>query len=423
MQKMDLQLKLLDLLLNKGGCMGSKSKPVEGRRASGNSSGGSAPTESRTSQEMKGLKVPSKGRPSFTPQLFKTFEQDDLGKRKMAQAASVRRSASMDSQLQVDQEERPGRCYQLVKHPAFDLFFTIVVITNSIFLGIELQLQVSEPTKEYEAVQVVQYLYTALFTVELFLRFCADRRLFCGEEWTWAWLDLFIVLFSLWEAAVDLVLCILEKEGQSGPKRGEIHEKSMKIHQRSKGNRGESMGNPHVSGPKSLKTATKVSEKATERVAPGIFSGFSSLKAFRIIRITRLVKAVRLVRILRFVMAFRGPDLEGDPQFFPYFSLIFTYCGRVCDWKRPALSRFKSYVAVDLGGMLITSILHTLKSLFWALMLLVLIIYVPFGGLKHVKSIVFEHRKAPRGRSLAAFKAFKVHGSSISTVLLFHAFS
>lgn len=58
---------------------------------------------------------------------------------------------------------------------------------------------------------------------------------------------------------------------------------------------------------------------------------FSNLKAFRIIRITRLVKAVRLARIFRFVMAFR---------------------------------------------LLISSILHTLKSLFWALMLLVLIIYV-----------------------------------------------
>lgn len=32
--------------------------------------------------------------------------------------------------------------------------------------------------------------------------------------------------------------------------------------------------------------------------------------------------------------------------------------------------------------MLISSILHTLKSLFWALMLLVLIIYVPFGKRK-----------------------------------------
>lgn len=60
------------------------------------------------------------------------------------------------------------------------------------------------------------------------------------------------------------------------------------------------------------------------------FSEMSSFKAFRIIRITRIVKAVRLMRIFRFIMALR---------------------------------------------MLITSIMHTLKSLFWAMVLLVLIMY------------------------------------------------
>ncbi|CAE7227049.1 CAC [Symbiodinium natans] len=59
----------------------------------------------------------------------------------------------------------------------------------------------------------------------------------------------------------------------------------------------------------------------------------SGLRAFRIIRITRIVKAVRLMRIFRFVMALR---------------------------------------------MLVSSIVNTLKSLFWALVLLALIVYV-FG--------------------------------------------
>ena len=63
----------------------------------------------------------------------------------------------------------------------------------------------------------------------------------------------------------------------------------------------------------------------------GGFAGVSSLKAFRVVRITRIVKAVRLMRIFRFVMALRT---------------------------------------------LITSIFHTLKSLFWALILLTIIVYV-----------------------------------------------
>ena len=59
----------------------------------------------------------------------------------------------------------------------------------------------------------------------------------------------------------------------------------------------------------------------------------SSLRALRILRLARIVKAVRLMRVFRFVRALRT---------------------------------------------LISSIFHTLKSLFWALMLMVLIVYV-FG--------------------------------------------
>lgn len=63
------------------------------------------------------------------------------------------------------------------------------------------------------------------------------------------------------------------------------------------------------------------------------FGGLTGLKAFRIVRITRIVKTVRLMRIFRFVLALRT---------------------------------------------LIHSIWHTLKSLFWALVLLLLIVYI-FG--------------------------------------------
>ncbi|CAE7259058.1 SCN11A [Symbiodinium natans] len=60
-------------------------------------------------------------------------------------------------------------------------------------------------------------------------------------------------------------------------------------------------------------------------------NGLSSLKAFRVIRLTRLLKMVQFLRIFRFVMALRT---------------------------------------------LVQSIMHTLKALFWALLLLVLIVYV-----------------------------------------------
>lgn len=63
----------------------------------------------------------------------------------------------------------------------------------------------------------------------------------------------------------------------------------------------------------------------------GSINGISSLKAARIIRLTRILKTVRVIRLFRFVLALRT---------------------------------------------LITSIFSTMKSLFWALMLLTLIVYV-----------------------------------------------
>jgi len=60
-------------------------------------------------------------------------------------------------------------------------------------------------------------------------------------------------------------------------------------------------------------------------------TGLSSLKAFRIIRVTRILKTAQLVRIFRFVMALRT---------------------------------------------LVQSVVHTLKALLWAMLLLLLIVYV-----------------------------------------------
>jgi len=255
--------------------------PATGSRRSSQQSRNSNTSGLRTKGEAKANEEAPKAaqRPSFTPQLFKTFSQQELTNKKKAHAASVRRSASMESGLYVFEEVPPNWAKRMVQHSAFDLVFTFVVLTNSIFIGVELQMALSHPGGSQTAVQTIQYLYTALFTIELLIRIAADGcHLFCGEDWAWGVLDLFIVLFSLWEVSLDLIYLIAAQDGQSG-----------------------------------------------------FWSGFSNLKAFRIIRITRLVKAVRLARIFRFVMAFR---------------------------------------------LLISSILHTLKSLFWALMLLVLIIYV-----------------------------------------------
>ncbi|CAE7692672.1 CACNA1F, partial [Symbiodinium sp. CCMP2456] len=170
---------------------------------------------------------------------------------------------------------------RIVDHPAFDIFFALAVIANSVFIGIEVQILLDNYGKPPDvAVQVVRDVFVGLFFIELLLRILADGfRQYLGDDWMWMWLDTIVVLSSLWELGVDIAFYLQEESASENP----------------------------------------------------ALAGVMGFKAFRIIRITRIVKTVRILRVFRFVMAFRT---------------------------------------------LITSILHTIQSLCWALLLLVLIMYV-----------------------------------------------
>ena len=76
--------------------------------------------------------------------------------------------------------------------------------TQKKLIGADFQVSHGQPsTKKQRNFRIVQYVYTALFTIELGIRICADGcGLFWGDDWTWGWLDLFIVVFSLWEVGV-----------------------------------------------------------------------------------------------------------------------------------------------------------------------------------------------------------------------------
>ncbi|CAE7814748.1 PPR10 [Symbiodinium sp. CCMP2456] len=170
---------------------------------------------------------------------------------------------------------------RVVKSNSFDVFFSLVVISNAIFIGIDVQLNPTMAMNPRTPIMVaIQYFYTILFCIELGLRAAAlGKEYFCSQEWAWAALDVFIVLTSLWEVFVDTWYALVDD------------------------------GSTSIDN----------------------FGGLAGLRAFRIVRITRIVKTVRLMRIFRFVLALRT---------------------------------------------LVYSILHTLKALFWALVLLFLIIYV-----------------------------------------------
>ncbi|CAK9004450.1 Pantothenate kinase 2 (AtPANK2) (Pantothenic acid kinase 2) [Includes: Pantothenate kinase [Durusdinium trenchii] len=167
--------------------------------------------------------------------------------------------------------------FNIVENPLFDMFFALVVMLNAVFLGIDMQMRISDPTSQSVPLDFAQFIFGMLFTMELGVRFAVvgARQLLCSKDWPWTLLDITVVTGIIWETALDAA------------------------------------------------TATKgMSETAPTS---------SSLTVFRILRVTRIVKVLQLTRIFRFVAALRT---------------------------------------------LVQSILHTLKALYWALLLLSLIVYV-----------------------------------------------
>ncbi|CAJ1342904.1 unnamed protein product [Effrenium voratum] len=265
----------------------------------------------------------SSSQPTFTPTFFSTYSKADLQQKTGAHHRhSVRQRKVFASFRTSDPsgdhsgKSSPSWCQRIVWNSYFDVFFAIVVITNAIFIGVDVQYSMSY-SENLLAFYVGHYIYTVLFIAELVLRLLAEGlKFYCGEDWMWAWLDTFIVISSLWDIVVDIMY---------------------------------------------------VWDGASERL-----SELSSWKAFRIIRITRIVKAVRLVRIFRFVMALR---------------------------------------------MLVTSIMHTLKSLFWAMVLLGLIIYT-FAVL--LSQVVHDHITDPGASELPEpelASALLYYGSVTNTML------
>ncbi|CAE7261687.1 unnamed protein product, partial [Symbiodinium sp. CCMP2592] len=194
------------------------------------------------------------------PKLFSTFTQFNLALKDNAESVHAERSRRMfastrqETSLRISplRESCGAVCRRIVDSSAFDIFFALVVFTNSVFIGVEVQVGLNGDDQRPLAMQIIQYTYTGLFTLELLLRsIVGGWNYYCGQEWMWTWLDVFIVLSSLWEVIIDIIHIWEDEESKQG------------------------------------------------------FLGMTGLKAFRIVRITRLFKAVRLMRIFRFVRALR----------------------------------------------------------------------------------------------------------------------
>ncbi|CAJ1342823.1 unnamed protein product [Effrenium voratum] len=210
------------------------------------------------------------------PRFWRTFSKDEEWRKKCAESTYGKlQRGKFATKSQDTTMLNPNAATRLVSHPCFDVVFALLVLSNCIVIGVEVEMSLSGPTP-FE-MQVIQYMYTALFTLELAVRVASKGfSFFWDDDWAWNYFDILIVLASLWDVVMDIVR-MSQEDGQTS------------------------------------------------------ISGSAALRALRVIRMTRILKTLRLVRIFRFIVALRT---------------------------------------------LVTSIFHTLKSLFWALVLLTLIMYL-----------------------------------------------
>ncbi|CAK0851200.1 unnamed protein product [Prorocentrum cordatum] len=162
----------------------------------------------------------------------------------------------------------------------FEFFFGVVIGTNALVSGVEVQYRSSHLGEELPAVfMIVRHAYTFLFLVELMARVCklGLANFYLRGEVFWAWTDTLVVLMGLLEMAMDLVSIAADRDEE--------------------------------------------------------LPGAAVFRNVRLARLVRLTRAFRLHRLIRFIAALRT---------------------------------------------LVYSILATMKSLLWAMVLILMIIYV-FG--------------------------------------------
>ncbi|CAE7888032.1 Cacna1h [Symbiodinium necroappetens] len=168
---------------------------------------------------------------------------------------TLKRKKSADAALTTSQRMEMAHVCQhwaerISKSVAFNVAVALVIISNSIFLG--LQLEVSAHDLDGSTARWFlfgHFCYAVLFTVEMLIRLTATgpHGFFCGPDFAWNWLDTFIVIPAWIELVVDFV----------------------------------------------------------ELQNMGAGTSNSNFRIIRVFRVTRVLQVIRSVRLVRFISAFR----------------------------------------------------------------------------------------------------------------------
>ncbi|CAE7239852.1 scn4ab [Symbiodinium microadriaticum] len=141
---------------------------------------------------------------SNTPhKLVDRSESYELARQESTRIHRKEKASGMTLQ-EVEEEPRRPSVRELAKRVAnslaFELFFAAVILTNALYLGIQLQWEKESRTAGLGAESLtVQLIFAVLFTLEVSIRILAAnscRSYICGRDRLWNWLDVFVVTTS-----------------------------------------------------------------------------------------------------------------------------------------------------------------------------------------------------------------------------------
>uniref|UniRef100_A0A7R9ZW58 EF-hand domain-containing protein n=1 Tax=Pyrodinium bahamense TaxID=73915 RepID=A0A7R9ZW58_9DINO len=101
----------------------------------------------------------------------------------------------------VPTEPKP-RLEQLVDSHLFQMFCSIIIVANAIFIGVQMDTilrnaAADPPVDDPPWFHICRMVFVAEFTAEILLRMVAKRwRFICGDDWKWNVFDLFLVAYS-----------------------------------------------------------------------------------------------------------------------------------------------------------------------------------------------------------------------------------
>lgn len=107
--------------------------------------------------------------------------------------------------MQHEHELEPWSTRWVVEHPLFDSTCAIMIVLNSVIIGLEVEHQAQGETTESPILKTAGYICNLFFLVELVLRvYVNGKKYFCNENRNWNLFDFALVIMSIVDIIIEL---------------------------------------------------------------------------------------------------------------------------------------------------------------------------------------------------------------------------